>query len=76
MQGDVFSLNRRCEVFETVEFVMSVEEEEEYDKLGDEFGIQAPTKIGFPSCEVSGWDDDVQGVEEERNPFGMLLVLC
>lgn len=55
---------------------MSVEEEEEYDNFVDEPQGQAPMKMGFPACQVSGWDDDAQGVEEERNPFGMLLVLC
>ncbi|XP_023712556.1 ankyrin repeat domain-containing protein 49 [Cryptotermes secundus] len=48
---------------------MSAEEKEEYDKFGDKLEVQAPTKMRFPACQVSGWDDDVQGVEEERNPF-------
>jgi hypothetical protein len=55
---------------------MSVEEEEEYDKFGDKLTVQVPTKTGFSVCQVSGWDDDVEGIEEESNPFGMLLVLC
>jgi hypothetical protein len=55
---------------------MSVEEEEEYDKFGDKLEVQAPMKMVFPVCQVSGWDDDDEGIEEERNPFGMLLVLC
>jgi hypothetical protein len=55
---------------------MSVEEEEEYDKFGDKPDVQVTTKTRFPMCQVSGWDDDAEGIEEERNPFGMPLVLC
>jgi hypothetical protein len=55
---------------------MSVEQAEECDELGEELEAQAPRKMRFPACQVSGWDDDVQGVEEEKDPFGMLLVLC
>ncbi|XP_069692291.1 ankyrin repeat domain-containing protein 49-like isoform X2 [Periplaneta americana] len=50
---------------------MSGDEDEEYDMFGKELSvIQAEmTKTGFPLGQVSGWDDDAEGVEEDRNPF-------
>ena len=29
----------------------------------------------FPIGEVSGWDDDAEAIEEERNPVGKFHVL-
>jgi hypothetical protein len=54
-----------------------MEEEEEYDKFGPELEkVQAAMKrTAFPIGQVSGWDDDAEGVEEERNPFGKFVVL-
>jgi hypothetical protein len=56
--------------------VKEEEEEEEYDKFGDKLEVQFPSQSGVSMCQVSGWDDDAEGIEEERNPFGMLIVLC
>jgi hypothetical protein len=51
------------------------EKEEEYDKFGQELEkVQAAMK-NFPLGQVSGWDDDAEGIEEERNPFGEFLEL-
>lgn len=49
--------------------------EEEYDKFGRELeNVQAAMK-NFPVGQVSGWDDDAEGIEEERYPFGKFLDL-
>ena len=48
--------------------------EEEYDKFGQEVeNVQREMKNkSFPVGQVSGWDDDADGIEEERNPAGKL----
>ena len=51
--------------------------EEEYDKFGQELEkMQREMKNkSFPIGQVSGWDDDAEGIEEERNPVGEFHVL-
>lgn len=45
------------------------DEEEEYHKFGQELEkIQREMNKSFPIGQVSGWDDDGEGIEEERNP--------
>jgi hypothetical protein len=46
--------------------------DEEYDKFGQELEtVQRDMKNkSFPVGQVSGWDDDAEGIEEERNPVG------
>jgi hypothetical protein len=52
------------------------DEEEEYDKFGEALEkVQREMKKGFPVGQVSGWDDDAQGIEEERNPVGKFYLL-
>jgi hypothetical protein len=47
------------------------DEEEEYDKFGQVEKVQRDMKNkSFPVGQVSGWDDDSEGIEEERNPVG------
>jgi hypothetical protein len=51
-------------------------DEEECDKFGQELEkMQRAMKRGFPVGQVSGWDDDAEGIEEETNPVGKLHVL-
>ena len=47
-----------------------MDEEEEYDKFGEELEKlqNAMKRENFPLGQVSGWDDDTQGIEENRNP--------
>ena len=53
-----------------------MDEDEEYDKLGKELEkVQREMKKSFPIGQVSGWDDDAEGIEEERNPVGKFHVL-
>jgi hypothetical protein len=48
------------------------DEEEVYDKFGQVEKVQRDMKNkSFPVGQVSGWDDDAEGIEEERNPVGM-----
>jgi len=51
--------------------------EEEYDKFGQELEkMQREMKNkSFPIGQVSGWDDDAEAIEEERNPVGKFHVL-
>jgi hypothetical protein len=46
--------------------------DEEYDKFGQELEkVQREMKNkSFPIGQVSSWDDDAEGIEEERNPVG------
>ena len=48
--------------------------EEEYHKFVQELEkIQQEMKNkSFPVGQVSGWDDDGEGIEEDRNPAGKL----
>ena len=50
-------------------------DEEEYDKFGQELEKVQRKMKGFSIGQVSGWDDDAEGIEEERNPVGKLHVL-
>lgn len=43
-------------------------DEEEYDKFGQELEKVQRKMKGFSIGQVSGWDDDAEGIEEERNP--------
>lgn len=51
------------------------EEDEEYDKFGQELERVQVAMKSFHIGQVSGWDDDAEGLEEEVNPFGKCLVL-
>jgi hypothetical protein len=48
---------------------------EKYDKFGQELEEVQVAMKSFPVGHFSGWDDDAEGIEEERNPFGKFLVL-
>ncbi|XP_021941553.1 ankyrin repeat domain-containing protein 49-like isoform X2 [Zootermopsis nevadensis] len=45
------------------------EEDEEYDKFGQELERVQVAMKSFHIGQVSGWDDDAEGLEEEVNPF-------
>jgi len=51
--------------------------EEDYDKFEQELEkVQWEMKNkSFPVGQVSCWDDDAEGIEEERNPAGKFHVL-